>query len=487
MKNFAVFKNATMGHEESIPILNIGEWRSRIVDACSDHSARIISMFGDRKSASTIRLFCVLASDLKGELLVSATDITDGSYPSLTVNLTEAHLFERELYEDLGVLPQGHPWLKPVRATQKHSFYSIKGDAIHEVAVGPVHAGVIEPGHFRFLCHGEKVFNLEIMLGYQRRGIEELIVSASPLKRMVLAESIAGDSVISHGLCYCHAIEGLAMRKISHRARAIRGIALEIERIANHIGDLGALANDVGFLPVASYFGAIRADFLNLLMELCGNRFGRSLLCPGGLRFDLTREMETTFRVQIEKSMQKVNDVLDIMFSTSSVLARLDNTGVVTQDIAKKTGMVGVAARACNLMRDARANHPSGIYRSKKTVIARASSGDVFARARVRALEIKKSHELIGEFLNKLPTEKVCFSINALNPSAMVISLVEGFRGETVHIARTNAHAGIFQYKIVDPSFHNWTGLEMALRDGQISDFPLCNKSFNLSYAGHDL
>ncbi len=486
-KNFAVLKNARLCRRDDIPILDIDNWRNSIVDMCKSHEGRIVSLFGNMKKGGGARLYSILGIDSKGELRIAATDVVGNAYNSITNDLVQAHLFEREIFENIGVEPTGHPWLKPVRKSSGYNYYSLEGDSIHEVAVGPVHAGVIEPGHFRFQCHGEKVFNLEIHLGYQRRGVENMMISAKPSSRRVLAESVAGDSVIANGLAYCHAVEGLGSREVTQRARVIRAISLELERIANHVGDLGAIANDVGFLPAASYFGRIRAEFLNLLLELTGNRFGRSLLRPGGVAFDIDPDMVEKFKLRITRGVSDAVDTAELMFSNPSVVARLEKTGIVTHDQAKEIGMVGVAARASGLERDARRNYPAGMYRFKEIVIAKCSSGDVFARTRVRYIEIKKSADLILELLGKMPAEKIYHPIEALDKSSVVVSIIEGWRGEIVHAAMTNENGEISFYKIVDPSFHNWTGLELALRNGQISDFPLCNKSFNLSYAGYDL
>ena len=487
MKNFVKLRNAASLKEDAVPVIPMKEWRDWILDACKKHDGRIVSIFGSRRADRGVRLFGVIGIDSRGELSLAAADVEGMSYQSLTPELKEAHLFEREIYENFGVIPEGHPWLKPVRRAEGYDYYSLEDESVHEVAVGPVHAGVIEPGHFRFQCRGEKVFNLEIHLGYQHRGVEEMMVLGNPARRMILAESVAGDSAIAHGMAYCHVVEGLANREVTQRARIIRAVALELERVANHVGDLGAIANDVGFLPAASSLGGLRAQFLNMLMTISGNRFGRSLLKPGGVAFDITSAMADELKSWLDRGIKEVNDALDVMFSMPSVVSRLENTGVVTNGEAREIGMVGVAARACNLQRDVRCDYPAGMYRFSKILIAKAGSGDVFARARVRALEIKRSAEFIQELLAMIPMEKICLQCDAQNASSIAVSMVEGWRGEVVHIARTDERGDVCQYKIVDPSFHNWTGLELALKNGQISDFPLCNKSFNLSYAGYDL
>lgn len=483
---FSTIKNASSVSESEIPVLSVEEWRHWILETCQKGGGRIVSLFAVEK-AEGVRVYGILGIDSKGEIHVAASDLQGKGYPSLTPELPQVHLFERELAEEHGILPEGHPWLKPVRKLEKYPFYRVEGEEVHEVAVGPVHAGIIEPGHFRFQCHGEKVFHLEIQLGYQHRGVERLMVAAKPSRRAPLAESIAGDTVIGHTLAYGHAIEALCGRSVPQRAKGLRAVALELERLSNHAGDLGALAADIGFLPANAWFGRLRGEFLNLLMELTGNRFGRSFLRPGGVLFDISKEMISDFKQKIARAAYDLREVADLFFGASSVLARLEHTGVVAPETARSLGLVGPAARASNLMRDVRHDYPTGAYRFRSIPPVRLASGDVYARARIRSLESKRSCEFILEQLDSLASEKIFVACGTPAPSSLAISLIEGWRGEIVHISLTDERGEIVRYKIVDPSFHNWLALGLAMRDGQISDFPLCNKSFNLSYAGHDL
>jgi Ni,Fe-hydrogenase III large subunit len=441
-------------------------------------------------------LLAVLADDASGLLRLRATDV-DGDYPSLTPDCHQAHLFEREIFEQHGLQPSGHPWLKPVRfpRNSRHlhkdigrlDFFQVAGEEVHEVAVGPVHAGVIEPGHFRFQCHGETVFHLEISLGYQHRGVEQALMQAPPARRRRLIETASGDSTAGHTLAYCHALEALAKTRAPGRAQVIRGIALELERIACHIGDLGALSGDVGFLPTASYCGRIRGVVLNQTAELCGNRFSRGLLLPGGVGHDLTETICARILKQLDGVRRDVTSAVELLWDTPSVLGRFEGTGVLSKADARDLGLVGPAARASGLARDVRHDFAHGIYQFHQIPPAGADTGDVLARAKIRWIEILRSLTFCEELLQSLPDSPVSVELAPLQPGSLSVSLTEGWRGEICHIAGTDEHGRLDSYKIIDPSFHNWFGLACALRNEGISDFPVCNKSFNLSYCGFDL
>ena len=481
------------------------DFREQILQA-TENGARIASLFGQPIGSDKVRLFAALANDAEGQLTLCSTEVAD-SYPSLTPACAQAHWFEREIAEQWGVRPEGHPWLKPVRFHKSYraghdawnrpaekpiepgvtNFFSMDGDEIHEVAVGPVHAGIIEPGHFRFQCHGEYVFHLEISLGYQHRGVERALIGGPNKRTVPYMETLAGDTTIGHALAYCEAVEALASCRVPARAQALRAIALELERLANHAGDLGALANDIGYLPTASYCGRIRGDFLNLTALLCGNRFGRGLLRPGGVLFDLDEARQKQLEERLTQARRDVTSAVELLWNSSSVRARFENAGLVPREMAHELGLVGLVGRASGIEHDIRIQFPSGIYRFAQIPVSSYHSGSVFARAYVRWMEIQRSIAFIFDQLNALPQGPVRAEIGALSPNRVVVSLTEGWRGEICHTALTDAAGKFARYKIVDPSFHNWMGLALAMRGQQISDFPLCNKSFNLSYCGHDL
>jgi Ni,Fe-hydrogenase III large subunit len=300
-------------------------------------------------------------------------------------------------------------------------------------------------------------------------------------------ETLAGDTTIGHTLAYCEAVEALATCRVPARAQVLRAIALELERLANHTGDLGALAGDVGYLPTASFCGRVRGDFLNLTALICGNRFGRGLVLPGGVLFDLDEIRLAQFKERLEQARQDVTNAVNLLWEAPSVRSRFENAGPVPRETALELGLVGLAARASGIERDVRAQFPSGIYRFAQIPVSLYHSGTVFARAHVRWMEIQRSLAFIFDQLKALPDGPVQAEIGPLATNHAVVSLTEGWRGEICHVALTDAAGKFAHYKVVDPSFHNWMGLAMALRDQQISDFPLCNKSFNLSYCGHDL
>lgn len=491
---------------QQIPRLELSDFRDAVVDAVYS-GRRIAALFGDAPvQDQPIDLYAVLADSARGMLLVARTSLASDEFPSLTPECPQAHLFEREIAEQFGVVPQGHPWLKPVRFHASYrpghdawgrtsspvigvmDYYRVEGEEVHEVAVGPVHAGVIEPGHFRFQCHGEDVFHLEISLGYQHRGAERSLAGGPNKRTLHTMETVAGDTSIGHATAYCQAFEALSGSHVPIRGEVLRGVALELERLANHTGDLGALATDVGFLPTASYCGRLRGDFLNLTALLCGNRFGRGLLRIGGVAFDLDEARKGQFLSRLDAAVKDVENAANLLWKSASVQARFEGVGAVAEEVAQQFGLVGPAARACGLERDTRQDFPGGIFRFVHVPVSTWTTGDVFARAYVRWLEIQRSAAFIREQVQGLPQGEIRESFEReLKPDSFVATMVEGWRGEICHVVLTDEAGRFARYKIVDPSFHNWTGLAMALRNQQISDFPLCNKSFNLSYCGHDL
>jgi Ni,Fe-hydrogenase III large subunit/NADH:ubiquinone oxidoreductase subunit C len=451
-----------------------------------------------------LRFFCCVANDKSSKIAVFSHEQNSGSIilPSLTPEVFALHIFEREIHENHGVIFGGHPWLKPVRypfdrkdqenVMDNYPFYSIESEELHEVGVGPIHAGVIEPGHFRFICNGEKVLHLEIQLGYQHRGIERLFLEKKThLQRSILSENIAGDSAVAHSLAHVMLNESLAGIRVPESLQIERCIALELERIAIHIGDTAALCADIAYQLGQVVNEALRTTIINTTQLWCGNRFGKGLIRTGGSNYHMTDNFISALLVTLKDTGERYREITDRMFTLPNVLSRFDGIGTLSNKQAELIGAVGMAARSSGIGRDIRKSHPFQFYRDYVFEPTTQPVGDVLARAMLRNLEARQSIQMIREMTEKyIQTEQIVSKADynfKLQPGSFAIALTEGWRGEICHSAITNEKGEIVHYKIKDPSFHNWMGLALAVRNQEISDFPVCNKSFNLSYCGNDL
>lgn len=488
MENWIKTKNNQKIDLLSIPTFSVDELRNSVINS----QFRPIGFFGKEWGEGAVKLFVILADDKNSDLYISSTLFQNNikSYECFTQFVPAFHIFEREFYEQFGIKPLNHPWLKPVRQNlDEYNFFEMEGEEVHQVAVGPIHAGVIEPGHFRFMCNGETVYHLEIMLGYQHRGVEDLILQRPSNQ---LAESISGDSVIAYNVAYSQIMESLRDINITPKAQLIRKAALEMERVAIHIGDMGAISGDIAYSMGAAVFGVTRTLVINTLLEWSGNRFGRGLINIGGVNFDIkVEQIETTLKT-LKKVEIDIDRMTKTMLKNSTVMSRLEKTGTISLEKARDIGLVGMAARASGVDLDSRFDFPDSLM--KELAIERKlfkGVGDVNSRFKLRYKEIKESLSIIRKCLNKLKDfdseDILTYSDNRLTKNSFVISIVEGWRGEVVHVAMTDNKGDLSRYKIKDPSFNNWYGLALAVRNNGISDFPLCNKSFNLSYSGNDL
>jgi Ni,Fe-hydrogenase III large subunit len=503
-----VLHNGEAAPVAKIPRHSWEEFRRTVLELVRQGS-HAISFFGTplEGSSAVVRIYAAFGNTWNGTIHVFTTDVGE-TYPALTLDCPQLHWFEREIAEQWGVVPEGHPWLKPIRFHHSYrpghdawgrvvgadilpcvtNYFRVEGTEPHQVAVGPVHAGVIEPGHFRFQCNGEHVFHLEIELGYQHRGVERNMIGGPNKRSIHYMETLAGDTSTAHATAYCQILEGLAGASVPLRAQCLRAISMELERLANHTGDMGALSDDVAFLPTFNYCGRLRGDFLNATGLICGSRFGRGMVRPGGVNFDVTPEMvEDLCNKRLRPALRDVMGACDLLWNSSTVQARYENCGRVPRETAEALGLVGMAARACGIEMDVRHDFPSGMYRYAHVPVSTWHTGDVAARAYVRWLEIKRSGDFVLKQLEHLPPGEIKAKVGPLAADSIIVSLTEGWRGKCCHVAMTNAEGKFAHYKVCDPSFHNWIGLAMALRNQEISDFPLNNKSFNLSYCGHDL
>ncbi len=497
----------------AIPVLNYHDFSNQMAGLMHNETVHCVLYYAFPFN-NGLKFIAVLADDASGKFLVFSHEPENSTdtLTSLTPQMPALHLFEREIHENFGIGFEHHPWLKPVRfpadrfrkdqGMNDYPFYRIDSEELHEVGVGPIHAGVIEPGHFRFICNGEKVLHLEIQLGYQHRGIEKLFVEAgSTLRRSVLAENIAGDTAVGHAVTHAQLTESLAGITISETLQLERAIALELERIAVHIGDTAALCTDVAYQFGQVVNESLRTTIINTTQLWCGNRFGKGLIRPGGTNYPLSAPVIESMLKTLENTGMRYRDITDNIFTAPSILIRFDGIGSVTRSQALSIGAVGMAARMTGVPRDIRATHPSGHYAEFKYEPVVENSGDVLARAMIRNLEARRSIEMVAEWASLQSSvgsqqssvgsrQSSVFSRQEAVGSrrnCFVLAVNEGWRGEIAHAAVTGPEGEIIHYKIKDPSFHNWMALALAVRNQEISDFPVCNKSFNLSYCGHDL
>lgn len=351
--------------------------------------------------------------------------------------------------------------------------------------MGPIHAGVIEPGSFRFMCLGEQVHHLEIHLGYQHRGVETMLLQRDARALAPLVETIAGDTSIAQAWAYGAALEALASVEIEPAIDAARAVMLELERIAMHLSSLAGMAGDIGFLQGATTYGRLRTTAINTSMRICGSRFGRGAIRPAGNGATLLEvgELATNLKLLTDD----VAIINDCFLGSRTVRHRLEGVGSVTKETATQLGLVGVSARASGVARDLR-GASGGMYGEHRLEPCIEASGDCWARARLRIEEMNRSLAWIGTISDGYPRwQPARGKIGALAPRHLAIAMIEGFRGEVVHALETGADGALVHYKVQDPSLRNWLGLALAVRDSEISDFPICNKSFDLSYCGSDL
>ncbi|MDR1673711.1 MAG: NADH-quinone oxidoreductase subunit C [Bacteroidales bacterium] len=449
-----------------------------------------VSYFAFRADGQ-LRLICCMADDLESNVMVSSCIANVGAVlPSFTAVHKSFHLFEREIHEDFGVCYSDHPWLKPVRnGIDQYPFFSVEGEALHEVGVGPIHAGIIEPGYFRFSCNGEKILHLEIQLGYQHRGVEQLLANEQQLNRRIqLSENIAGDSTVAHSSAFASLWEALCDCPADGRLLWARTLALELERIAVHTGDLGALCGDIAYQLGSAVYGRLRTPIINFFQAWTGNRLARTLIRPGRLLYPFTETLAAQLIRILNDYERDFTQTGNFLFNMPAALSRFEKTGTVSRDNMLHIGAVGMAARASGVKRDIRMSHPGDVYRLLGHAPMLYVSGDVLARARMRHDETLQSVNYIRQLLRNIPGEDVAEPDTAhTRPRSFALSLTEGWRGEICHCAVTGDNGNIVRYKITDPSFHNWMALALAVRNNEVSDFPVCNKSFNLSYCGFDL
>ncbi len=453
--------------------------------------------------------------ELEGADLFIVASVTvpeaDRRFPSLATRWYLASLFEREIHDLFGLVPTDHPDLRRLPLHQfwpaayhpllkdapsppafaddgtPFPFRRVEGEGIHEIAVGPVHAGIIEPGHFRFSVEGETIVNLESRLYFVHKGIERLFETIPLTRGVELAERISGDSSVAHALAFCQALESLAGLQIPPRAGYMRVVLLELERLYNHISDVGAICTDTGFAVANAHAMRIREDLLRLNTRLAGHRLLRGTLIAGGVKHNFTAEQIADVRKTVRRAAIDFDEIVDIALNNSLVLDRLHGTGYLSNRTARELQVVGPVARASGIDRDVRRDHPFAAYADVPPHVPVYSEGDVWARLMVRVDEARESARLIMHALDRLPEGITSVPLAALPVGASGFGLVEGWRGPIWHWLVAGEQNRLARAKIKDPSFANWPALHYAILKNIVPDFPLVNKSFNLSYAGNDL
>jgi Ni,Fe-hydrogenase III large subunit/Ni,Fe-hydrogenase III component G len=449
-----------------------------------------------------------------GEVISAPLPPRATEFPSLTPRLPAAHWAERAIGDMFGLAAHGHlrwkslllheAWpndFAPLRdvdqtpergsapsLSRAYSFLEVEGEGVHEIPVGPIHAGIIEPGHFRFSCLGEVIANLEIRLGYQHRGVERRLTEVPWTQTRFVAEAASSDTAVGNALAHTVAMEEIQAVVVPARAQALRTMALEIERLANHLGDMGGLSADIGYSAGAALFARLRGQALGLGELLTGTRLQRAYVLPGGVARDLSPGQRRLFADNLSQLRDLSFRWLPLLLENPAAVERMEGTGRLSPGLARAFGLVGPAGRASGSDYDARGHFAHGLYPEAFSTPARETTGDVLARARVRSAEIRSSFDLLARLSGDLPDGEVRLAVPETLPSrSSGIGVVEAWRGELIHWVTTNGHGRIARYAIKDPSFNNWTGLAIAVRKNLVADFPLCNKSFNLSYSGNDL
>jgi Ni,Fe-hydrogenase III large subunit/Ni,Fe-hydrogenase III component G len=445
----------------------------------------------------------LLATDLRGE---------PREFPSITPAVHAAKWYEREIRDLFGLIPVGHPdmrrlirhehWPKGSHPLKKdfpwdrvlervpgqYAFRKIHGEGVFEVPVGPIHAGIIEPGHFRFSVAGEPIMQLELRHFWKHRGVEKLFEQQQLTAAVPLSERVSGDTSVGHSLTYCQAVETLLSMEVPPRARYLRSLFLELERLHNHVGDIGAICNDTAYALAHAHCGRMKEQLMQLNDRLTGSRFLRGVNCVGGVTLEVTAQQLTEVITELDMLEQDFTAIEKILFANASLTERLENTGILSERIAWDHATVGVVARASGIDRDTRRDRPFAAYERLQPKVVLYRYGDVRARMRARLDEVHESIRLIREIRQLMPEGPLTGpAIRQPAPGEWAISAVEGWRGEILYVVMAGEQGRIHRCKVRDPSFVNWPAIQWAALGNIVPDFPLINKSFNLSYAGNDL
>ena len=465
-----------------------------------------------RKENGSFTLHYIFSYAQQDQFLIVETKIEekDPSFLSLSPFFPQANWQEREVQDLLGLTAQGHPdprrlvlhedWpeglfplrkdfelrTKVPRRKGEYIFERVEGEGIFEIPVGPVHAGIIEPGHFRFSVAGESILKLEIHHFYTHKGTEKSGEVKSPAHLLCLAERISGDNSLAHATACAQALEVLGQIDVPPRAQFLRVIFLEMERLHNHMSDIAGISLDVGFSFGASQLMRVKEILLKLNEQVAGTRLLRSVVTLGGVRADISEDKKEWLVKEIKKIKEDFEQTIQILWQVDSLIDRIEVTGILKKKVGEALGGVGPIARASGMDQDLRRDHPYAAYKDLFFMVPVFNEGDVESRMKVKVQEIYQSFKLIYDALQAMPQGSLCGEIKPLMPSQSALGYVESPRGECFHWISTDGHGKISRWKVQSPSFANWPLIEYAVLENIVPDFPLINKSLNLSYSGND-
>lgn len=491
----------------------------KIVEICTyinkELSYTLVSLFAnDEKSlCNNYAVYYVFADREYGLLLIIKTKISPDKMSIISISKTvhAAALYEREIQDLFGILPLGHPdakrlvfhsnWpdgkfplrkefdgkRKPNFAKNETNFKKVIGEGVFEIPVGPVHAGIIEPGHFRFSVAGEPIINLEAQLYYTHKGIEKMCEGQSIERCLYVSERISGDETFANSLAYCQAIEKIAEVEVPARAEYTRVLFAELERVTSHLGDLAGICLDAGYGFATFQFRMLRGWAYSIADDLCGMRFLRSVNKLGGVRKDFVAGKESSLIEQLRKIKKELLDTVKIVKSNNMFIDRVENTGILKLRIAIDLNAVGPGGRASGIRSDVRKSFPYDAYTQLEFNIPEHYNGDINCRMNTKTEECFESIELMIQAIENMPNGNILETVNSVAPYRFAFGLTEAPRGENIHWVMTGENNTVFRYKIRTPSFCNWPAVCHAVKGNIVPDFPLINKSFNLSYAGNDL
>lgn len=517
-------KQKAIGTREYLNEIYLEVRRDDFKDAClylyETKKAILRLMFAtdEREVDGTFKVYAVFSIpgiDRFSIIFVSLTN--DLTFPSITRNIPSAHWYEREIRDMLGLIPKGHPdqrrlifhdsfpegsyplrkdwtiaesdlkeWGEGIKQKVPYKFMEVEGEGVYEIPVGPVHAGIIEPGHFRFSAVGETIFFLEPRLFYTHKGTEKHFESMSFIDGVRLAERVSGTSSFSHSVAYCMAVERMAGIEIPEKAKAIRTLLLELERLYNHIGDIGNMCAGTGLAVGYAKGAIIKERLMQLNQRLTGSRYLRGLNVIGGVRKDVFMLADDILST-IDTVTQEYKELMKFLQGSISHIERLENTGRLSKEIAQKLGVTGVAARASGISDDIRKAHPHLLYNRLEFESHTMMRGDVFARMMVRAEEAECSISIINALLESSYKGELSVDVKEIPSHSCSLGYTETPRGSVFYWVMSNKDGKPLRVKLRSPSYCNWPAVPFAVHGNIVPDFPLCNKSFNLSYSGCDM